>query len=185
MLIQLQWPLCISSVPNMWIDNLLTWALMRHYFFFWPQKKKIIIIILGVNFSNAPPNIAASCWKIFDINIFFDMRLVVSYPPPHTHRQSGTNTRFEISSFTSNRCGCYIELRPFLELKIGGLYLHWGGLLMEQCNFQAVELTHISLCGTNLPVMNLPGRCGASTTEPAFFFWLWWRSIVAIVGPPF
>lgn len=39
---------------------------------------------------------------------------------------------------------------------------------MEQCNFQAVELTHISLCGTNLPVMNLPGHCGVSTTQPAF-----------------
>jgi len=39
---------------------------------------------------------------------------------------------------------------------------------MEQCNFQATELTRISLCGTNLPVMNLPGPCGASTTESVF-----------------
>lgn len=39
---------------------------------------------------------------------------------------------------------------------------------MEQCNFQAVELTHISLCGTNLPVMNLSGHCGASTTSLLF-----------------
>lgn len=36
---------------------------------------------------------------------------------------------------------------------------------MDQCNFQAVELTHISLCGRNLPVMNLPGHCSASITE--------------------
>lgn len=58
-------------------------------------------------------------------------------------------------------------VRP-LELKIEA-YSGIGVRLWEQCNFQAVELTHISLCGTNLPVMNLSGHCGASTTEPAFW----------------
>lgn len=77
-------------------------------------------------------------------------------------RQSGINTGFDLL-LTNNRCGCCIELR----LENWGLFLHRPPL-MERCNFQAVELTHISLCGTNLPVMNLPGHCGASTTQPGF-----------------
>lgn len=80
-------------------------------------------------------------------------------------RQSGINTGLEL--LLANNCsGCHTELRP-LGLKIGVSF--WRrGLLMEQCNFQAVELTHISLCGTNLPVMNLSGHCGASTNESVF-----------------
>lgn len=80
-------------------------------------------------------------------------------------RQSGINTGLDL--LLANNCrGCRTELRP-LGLKIGVSF--WRrGLLMEQCNFQAVELTHISLCGTNLPVMNLSGHCGASTNESVF-----------------
>lgn len=80
-------------------------------------------------------------------------------------RQSGINTGLDL--LLANNCrGCQTELRPS-GLKIG-VSLWRRGLLMEQCNFQAVELTHISLCGTNLPVMNLSGHCGASTNESVF-----------------
>lgn len=44
---------------------------------------------------------------------------------------------------------------------------------MEQCNFQLTQLTHISLCETDLPEMNLPEQCGVSTCKPAFLALLW------------
>lgn len=55
MLIQLQWPLCISSVPkpDIWIDNLPTRALMRYFFFFW-QKRSFNLTQSGKLFKGTP-----------------------------------------------------------------------------------------------------------------------------------
>lgn len=52
---------------------------------------------------------------------------------------------------------------------------------MEQCNFQLMQLTHISLFETDLPEMNLPEQCGVSTCKPAFLALLWGRSIKGLL----
>lgn len=60
---------------------------------------------------------------------------------PQTKKMGSTQLDF---LFTINCCGYCIELKASASTENRGLFFHWF-LLMGQCDFQAVELTHFTM----------------------------------------